>query len=95
MEALLLRMYGKPRKSPEDEEDPLERNLLVWFGYLSDEKQQDARTSFVNSLKQDDNEIEGTELPRRGHGSMAQCGQRWMYQTVQMRQCLADLHLDV
>ena len=51
MEALLLRMFGKPRKSPEDEEDPLERNLLVWFGYLSDEKQQDARTSFFNSLK--------------------------------------------
>ena len=51
MESMTLRMYGIPRKRSEDEEEPEARKLLLWHGYLSDEKQQDARTSFFNSIK--------------------------------------------
>ena len=29
----------------------LDRLVLHWFGWLSDEKQQDARTSFTNTAK--------------------------------------------
>ena len=51
MEGMILKMLFQAEKEPGDEEDPAHEEKLWWFGYLSDEKQQDARTSFFNTFQ--------------------------------------------